>query len=137
MSNISLWYGWSLKTLDVMKLKHKNHFIFPTTINYSSAKGEKRNVKDKDRYSVISRPYQKLPPPFEYHEHHKMQGHTTVPVAIYEKEPTSIIAYALSSREYAAELKVLTDKTLAKHLPSVVGLGGVAEVKAPVASPGV
>jgi len=37
-------------------------------------------------------------------EHHTLRGALKIPVAIYEKEPSSVIAFALSSREYAREL---------------------------------
>ena len=37
-------------------------------------------------------------------EHHTLRGGLKIPVAIYEKEPSSVIAFTLSSREYACEL---------------------------------
>ena len=58
-----------------------------------------------------------------------MHAHTTIPLAIYEREPTSIIAYALASRDYEAKLQVLMDKSSGKLLPTAVANGGVAEVK--------
>ena len=33
-----------------------------------------------------------------------------IPIAIYEKEPTSLIAYALSSREYAQEYWAMVER---------------------------
>ena len=36
--------------------------------------------------------------------------HVSIPVAIYEKESTSIIAYALSSHKYVQELKAMREK---------------------------
>ncbi|XP_065919768.1 1-phosphatidylinositol 3-phosphate 5-kinase-like isoform X3 [Dysidea avara] len=48
--------------------------------------------------------FQPLPPPFKLNEHHTLRGGLKIPVAIYEKEPSSVIAFTLSSREYACEL---------------------------------
>ena len=99
---------------------------------------DKRYLRDKERTGVLSRPFQKLPPPFESHEHHTMHTHTTLPIAIYEKEPTSIIAYALSSRDYQARLQLLMEKGVGRQGPgataasssSGVGAGlGVADSK--------
>ena len=59
----------------------------------------------------LTRPFQKLPSPFELNEHHNMHKSVKIPIAVYEKEPTSIIAYALSSREYAQELKSLMERS--------------------------
>lgn len=36
--------------------------------------------------------------------------HVLIPVAIYEKEATSIIAYALSSHKYSMELKTMQER---------------------------
>ena len=56
-----------------------------------------------------------------------MSKHLTIPVAIYEKEPTSIIAFALSSREYAKELNTLMERVVMKRFASAPS--GVSEVK--------
>jgi 1-phosphatidylinositol-3-phosphate 5-kinase len=66
-------------------------------------------VREKER-SVPIRPFQKLPPPFDLNEHHNMHRSLKIPIAIYEKEPTSLIAYALSSREYAQEFWALVER---------------------------
>ena len=39
-----------------------------------------------------------------------LRGNLRFPVSVYENEPTSIIAFALCSREYAHELKLLVDE---------------------------
>ena len=39
-----------------------------------------------------------------------MRGSLKFQISVYENEPTSIIAYALCSREYAQELKLLVDE---------------------------
>lgn len=72
--------------------------------------GEKRSFKEK----ILTRPFQRLPPPFPSSEHHSMQSVVTVPVSIYEKEPTSIIAFALSSRVYLYKLKLLQERGAGK-----------------------
>ena len=41
---------------------------------------------------------------------HNFLHYPKIPLAIYEKEPTSLIAYALSSREYAQELKKVIER---------------------------
>lgn len=66
-----------------------------------------RGLKEKERGA---RSFQKLPPPFELNEHHNMHKSLKIPIAIYEKEPTSLIAYALSSREYAQEYWAMVDR---------------------------
>ena len=68
-----------------------------------------KGPKDKER-TAFSRPFQKLPPPFELNEHHNMHKSLKIPIAIYEKEPTSLIAYALSSREYAQEYWAMIER---------------------------
>ena len=108
-------------------------FINIIIMDMYTGKGEKKGSKDKDRNSILSRPFQKLPPPFEFNEHHTMHSHTTLPIAIYEKEPTSIIAYALASREYTLKLVQLKDKSVSKIQVLVGGgggVGGVVETKA-------
>ena len=68
-----------------------------------------KGLKEKER-AILMRPFQKLPPPFELNEHHNMHKSLKIPIAIYEKEPTSLIAYALSSREYAQEYWALVEQ---------------------------
>lgn len=43
-------------------------------------------------------------------EHHLIRGNLRFHLSVYENEPTSIIAFALCSREYANELKFLLDE---------------------------
>ena len=69
-----------------------------------------RGVREKERAVVPVRPFQKLIPPFDLNEHHNMHKSLKIPIAIYEKEPTSLIAYALSSREYAQEYWSLVER---------------------------
>jgi hypothetical protein len=86
--------------------------IGPSTVPHSTdADGRisSKGPKDKERTSH-SRPFHKLPPPFELNEHHNMHKSLKIPIAIYEKEPTSLIAYALSSREYAQEYWAMIER---------------------------
>ncbi len=55
-----------------------------------------------------------------------MHSIITIPISIYEREPTSTIAFALSSREYLRKLKLLQERAAGK-----VGgtLSKVVEVK--------
>jgi hypothetical protein len=62
-----------------------------------------------------------------------MYRSASIPVAIYEKEPTSIIAFALTSREYAEELQTLLDR---KMTAALVPSGTAVEARVtPLASP--
>ena len=79
------------------------------TVCVSAGRASSRGVREKER-SVPIRPFQKLPPPFDLNEHHNMHKSLKIPIAIYEKEPTSLIAYALSSREYAQEYWALVER---------------------------
>ena len=47
-----------------------------------------------------------------------MYRSASIPVAIYEKEPTSIIAFALTSREYAEEFQLLVERKLTALVPN-------------------
>jgi 1-phosphatidylinositol-3-phosphate 5-kinase len=55
-----------------------------------------------------------LQSPLSPQEHHLVPTGCSVPVVVYENEPSSIIAYALSSQEYQRSL----DDILAKRLTS-------------------
>ena len=62
-----------------------------------------------------------------------MYRSASIPVAIYEKEPTSIIAFALTSREYAEGLQTLLDR---KMNAALVPNGTAVEARVtPLASP--
>ena len=52
-----------------------------------------------------------LQSPLSPQEHHLASSGCSVPVVVYENEPSSIIAYALSSQEYQRGLdEILTKK---------------------------
>ena len=57
-----------------------------------------------------------------------MYRSASIPVAVYEKEPTSIIAFALTSREYAEELQALRERKSATN-------GGLETKITPSSSP--
>ncbi|XP_073711341.1 1-phosphatidylinositol 3-phosphate 5-kinase isoform X5 [Misgurnus anguillicaudatus] len=57
--------------------------------------------------------YNPIPFPFDPDKHYLMYEHERVPIAVCEREPSSIIAFALSCKEYKTALDELT-KTTAK-----------------------
>ncbi|XP_028393496.1 1-phosphatidylinositol 3-phosphate 5-kinase-like isoform X2 [Dendronephthya gigantea] len=48
--------------------------------------------------------FRSIPSPFPMHEHHLLPASDEIPIVVNEKEPTSIIAYTLSSPEYQEKL---------------------------------
>ncbi|CAL9690735.1 unnamed protein product [Knipowitschia caucasica] len=52
--------------------------------------------------------YNPIPVPFEPDKHYLMYEHERVPIAVCEKEPSSIIAFALSCKEYKTALDDLS-----------------------------
>ncbi|KAM9486055.1 1-phosphatidylinositol 3-phosphate 5-kinase isoform 3-T3 [Clarias gariepinus] len=56
--------------------------------------------------------YNPIPLPFDPDKHYLMYDHERVPIAVCEREPSSIIAFALSCREYKTALEDLSKSTL-------------------------
>uniref|UniRef100_A0A8C0WWM4 1-phosphatidylinositol-3-phosphate 5-kinase n=1 Tax=Castor canadensis TaxID=51338 RepID=A0A8C0WWM4_CASCN len=56
--------------------------------------------------------YNPIPFPFDPDKHYLMYEHERVPIAVCEKEPSSIIAFALSCKEYRNALEELSKATL-------------------------
>ncbi|XP_076857787.1 1-phosphatidylinositol 3-phosphate 5-kinase isoform X3 [Brachyhypopomus gauderio] len=56
--------------------------------------------------------YNPVPFPFDPDKHYLMQEHERVPIAVCEREPSSIIAFALSCKEYKNALEELSKTTL-------------------------
>ncbi|XP_066542384.1 1-phosphatidylinositol 3-phosphate 5-kinase isoform X10 [Hoplias malabaricus] len=56
--------------------------------------------------------YNPIPLPFEPDKHYLMYEHERVPIAVCEKEPSSIIAFALSCKEYKNALEELSKASL-------------------------
>ncbi|XP_026803765.1 1-phosphatidylinositol 3-phosphate 5-kinase isoform X11 [Pangasianodon hypophthalmus] len=56
--------------------------------------------------------YNPIPLPFDPDKHYLMYDHERVPIAVCEREPSSIIAFALSCKEYKTALEDLSKTTL-------------------------
>ncbi|XP_049341276.1 1-phosphatidylinositol 3-phosphate 5-kinase isoform X7 [Astyanax mexicanus] len=56
--------------------------------------------------------YNPIPLPFDPDKHYLMYEHERVPIAVCEREPSSIIAFALSCKEYKNALEELSKTTL-------------------------
>ncbi|XP_041662956.1 1-phosphatidylinositol 3-phosphate 5-kinase isoform X9 [Cheilinus undulatus] len=71
-------------------------------------------VKEKSTMKAIlanflpGNSYNPIPFPFEPDKHYLMYEHERVPIAVCEKEPSSIIAFALSCKEYKTSLDDLS-----------------------------
>lgn len=90
-------------------------------------------VKEKSTMKAIlanflpGNSYNPIPFPFEPDKHYLMYEHERVPIAVCEKEPSSIIAFALSCKEYKTALddlsKAFTGGDEAAQANSSVGEG--------------
>ncbi|KAM5229060.1 1-phosphatidylinositol 3-phosphate 5-kinase isoform 2-T2 [Ctenodactylus gundi] len=75
-------------------------------------------VKEKSTMKAIfanllpGNSYNPIPFPFDPDKHYLMSEHERVPIAVCEKEPSSIIAFALSCKEYRNALEELSKATL-------------------------
>ncbi|XP_077011028.1 1-phosphatidylinositol 3-phosphate 5-kinase isoform X11 [Tamandua tetradactyla] len=75
-------------------------------------------VKEKSTMKAIfanllpGNSYNPIPFPFDPDKHYLMYEHERVPIVICEKEPSSIIAFALSCKEYRNALEELSKATL-------------------------
>ncbi|KAF7709316.1 hypothetical protein HF521_016166 [Silurus meridionalis] len=56
--------------------------------------------------------YSPIPLPFDPDKHYLMYDHERVPIAVCEREPSSIIAFALSCKEYKTALEDLSKSSL-------------------------
>ncbi|XP_056145543.1 1-phosphatidylinositol 3-phosphate 5-kinase isoform X2 [Lampris incognitus] len=71
-------------------------------------------VKEKSTMKAIlanflpGNSYNPIPFPFDPDKHYLMYEHERVPIAVCEKEPSSIIAFALSCKEYKTALEELS-----------------------------
>ncbi|XP_077813583.1 1-phosphatidylinositol 3-phosphate 5-kinase isoform X24 [Macaca mulatta] len=74
-------------------------------------------VKEKSTMKAIfanllpGNSYNPIPFPFDPDKHYLMYEHERVPIAVCEKEPSSIIAFALSCKEYRNALEELSKVT--------------------------
>uniref|UniRef100_A0A3P8ZKM4 1-phosphatidylinositol 3-phosphate 5-kinase n=1 Tax=Esox lucius TaxID=8010 RepID=A0A3P8ZKM4_ESOLU len=74
-------------------------------------------VKEKSTMKAIlanllpGNSYNPIPFPFDPDKHYLMYEHERVPIAVCEREPSSIIAFALSCKEYKTALDELSKET--------------------------
>lgn len=61
-----------------------------------------------------------LQPPFGIQEHYTLPIGMSIPIVVYENEPSSIIAYTLNSFDYKKTFEELTLKKNAEQSPSPV-----------------
>ncbi|XP_069701423.1 1-phosphatidylinositol 3-phosphate 5-kinase isoform X2 [Periplaneta americana] len=73
--------------------------------------------------SIVIAPIQS---PLSPQEHHLAPTGCSVPVVVYENEPSSIIAYALSSQEYQRKLDEMLTKRLSNSEQATPSAGGPA-----------
>ncbi|KAM6984959.1 1-phosphatidylinositol 3-phosphate 5-kinase [Aplochiton taeniatus] len=75
-------------------------------------------VKEKSTMKAIlanllpGNSYNSIPFPFDPDKHYLMYEHERVPIAVCEREPSSIIAFALSCKEYKTALDDLSKTTI-------------------------
>ncbi|XP_067300123.1 1-phosphatidylinositol 3-phosphate 5-kinase isoform X7 [Pseudorasbora parva] len=81
--------------------------------NDSQVKSEKSTMKTILANLLPGNSYNPIPFPFDPDKHYLMYEHERVPIAVCEREPSSIIAFALSCKEYKTALEEIT-KTTAK-----------------------
>ncbi|KAL6074599.1 hypothetical protein STEG23_028664, partial [Scotinomys teguina] len=84
------------------------HLLGPT----DSQVKEKSTVKAIFANLLPGNSYNPIPFPFDPDKHYLMYEHERVPIAVCEKEPSSIIAFALSCKEYRNALEELSKATL-------------------------
>ncbi|KAM9851258.1 1-phosphatidylinositol 3-phosphate 5-kinase [Aulostomus maculatus] len=88
-------------------------------------------VKEKSTMKAIlanflpGNSYNPIPFPFDPDKHYLMYEHERVPIAVCEKEPSSIIAFALSCKEYKTALDDLSksSNTGGEETPQLVSAG--------------
>ncbi|KAL0963969.1 hypothetical protein UPYG_G00315910 [Umbra pygmaea] len=89
-------------------------------------------VKEKSTMKAIlanllpGNSYNPIPFPFDPDKHYLMYEHERVPIAVCEREPSSIIAFALSCKEYKTaldELSKITVKTGSEDTAQTVSSG--------------
>ncbi|KAM7380196.1 hypothetical protein PAMP_003509 [Pampus punctatissimus] len=88
-------------------------------------------VKEKSTMKAIlanflpGNSYNPIPFPFDPDKHYLMYEHERVPIAVCEKEPSSIIAFALSCKEYKTALDDLSKVSNAggDEAPQVISAG--------------
>nr|XP_020636368.1 1-phosphatidylinositol 3-phosphate 5-kinase isoform X3 [Pogona vitticeps] len=98
-------------------------------------------VKEKSTMKAIlanllpGNSYNPIPSPFEPDKHYLMYEHERVPIAVCEKEPSSIIAFALSCKEYRNALDELSKATVKTSAEEGLQTNSLAESRAKNSSP--
>ncbi|XP_060113445.1 1-phosphatidylinositol 3-phosphate 5-kinase [Heteronotia binoei] len=98
-------------------------------------------VKEKSTMKAIlanllpGNSYNPIPSPFEPDKHYLMYEHERVPIAVCEKEPSSIIAFALSCKEYRSALDELSKVSLKSNGEEGLQTSSLAESRAKNNSP--
>ncbi|XP_053218970.1 1-phosphatidylinositol 3-phosphate 5-kinase isoform X3 [Podarcis raffonei] len=98
-------------------------------------------VKEKSTMKAIlanllpGNSYSPIPSPFEPDKHYLMYEHERVPIAVCEKEPSSIIAFALSCKEYRNALDELSKMSLKSNPEEGLQTNSLAESRAKNSSP--
>ncbi|XP_066481245.1 1-phosphatidylinositol 3-phosphate 5-kinase isoform X2 [Tiliqua scincoides] len=98
-------------------------------------------VKEKSTMKAIlanllpGNSYNPIPSPFEPDKHYLMYEHERVPIAVCEKEPSSIIAFALSCKEYRNALDELSKASLKNNTEEGLQSNSMAESRAKNSSP--
>ncbi|KAJ8012594.1 hypothetical protein DPEC_G00044490 [Dallia pectoralis] len=89
-------------------------------------------VKEKSTMKAIlanllpGNSYNSIPFPFDPDKHYLMYEHERIPIAVCEREPSSIIAFALSCKEYKTaldELSQVTVMTGGEETPQTISSG--------------
>ncbi|XP_077175393.1 1-phosphatidylinositol 3-phosphate 5-kinase isoform X5 [Paroedura picta] len=98
-------------------------------------------VKEKSTMKAIlanllpGNSYNPIPSPFEPDKHYLMYEHERVPIAVCEKEPSSIIAFALSCKEYRSALDELSKASLKSNGEEGLQTSSLAESRTKNSSP--
>ncbi|NXK91567.1 FYV1 kinase, partial [Formicarius rufipectus] len=79
--------------------------------------------------------YNPIPFPFDPDKHYLMYEHERVPIAVCEKEPSSIIAFALSCKEYRNALDELSKVSLKNSSEEVLQPNSMSDSKPKSSSP--
>ncbi|NXN97522.1 FYV1 kinase, partial [Rhinopomastus cyanomelas] len=79
--------------------------------------------------------YNPIPFPFDPDKHYLMYEHERVPIAVCEKEPSSIIAFALSCKEYRNALDELSKASLNNSSEEGLLLNSMSDSKPKNSSP--
>ncbi|KAJ8396293.1 hypothetical protein AAFF_G00018700 [Aldrovandia affinis] len=90
-------------------------------------------VKEKSTMKAIlatllpGNSYNPIPFPFDPDKHYLMYEHERVPIAVCEREPSSIIAFALSCKEYKAALEELSKVAVKTGAEDIAQTNSVGE----------